>query len=133
MNRARTNAIDRTALGVLRVAATAGKGMRPTEIADELSVHPSSVTRHVQALAQTGKVAIKPDPADGRASLIEVTPAGLAELWQLYEQGVDAFADSIPDWTTDEVRALAAGLSRLVAALDARATPQTQTEGKPHQ
>jgi DNA-binding MarR family transcriptional regulator len=132
MSRARTHTIDRTALGVLRVAATR-KGIRPTEIADELNVHPSSVTRHAQVLEQAGKVAIRPDPADGRASLIEVTPTGLADLWNLYEQGVDAFHDAIADWTPDEVRALAASMSRLIAALDARAKRQTEPERRPDQ
>lgn len=132
MSRARAQTIDRTALGVLRVAATR-EGIRPTEIADELHVHPSSVTRHAQTLEQAGKVLIRPDPADGRASLIEITPGGLADLWQLYERGVDAFHEAISGWTPDEVRALAAGLSRLNAALDARAKRQPEPERRPEQ
>jgi DNA-binding MarR family transcriptional regulator len=120
MSRARTQLIDRTALGVLRIAAT-GKGIRPTGIAEELRVHPSSVTRHVQVLAGAGKLAIRPDPADGRASLVEITKAGLDDLWQTYEQGVSAFQEALTGWSPDDVCALSAGLSRLMAALDTRA------------
>ncbi len=117
MSRARAQLIDRTSLGVLRIAATRN-GVRPTEIADELHVHPSSVTRHVQALAEAGKLAVRADPGDGRASLVEITQAGLRDLWQMYERGVDGFGQAVADWAPDDVRALTAGLRRLTAALD---------------
>ncbi len=120
MSRARAELIDQTGLGVLRIAAEHA-GVRPTGIAAELRVHPSSVTRHVQALVKAGKLRTRPDPADGRASLVEVTAAGRAELWQSFERGVDAFAGTVADWPPGEVRALAAGLRHLVTALDSRA------------
>jgi DNA-binding MarR family transcriptional regulator len=119
MGRARAETIDKTALGVLRIAA-ARNGARPTQVADELRVHPSSVTRHAQALHQAGKLAIRPDPADGRASILVPTPAGRADLWELYERGVDAFARAVADWEPNDVRLLAAGVSRLIAAIEAR-------------
>lgn len=128
MSNFRTQAIDRTALGVLRVAA-ARQGARPTEVAEELDVHPSSVTRHAQVLARAGKLSIKPDPSDGRASLLEATPAGIAELWRLYERGVDAFHRVTADWTPDEVRALTAGLNRLASAMNAQQQRRAESEG----
>ena len=120
MSRARNLAIDSTPLGVLRSAATRNGSLRPTEIADELGVHPSSVTRQVQALERAGKLVVKPDPGDGRASLIEITPAGFADLWKLYDQGVDAFHDAVADWPVTEVRALIDSIRHLLAALNAR-------------
>ena len=132
MSRYRAERIDRTAMGVLRIAATRAS-IRPTEIAEQLQVHPSSVTRHVQALAKTGRLRTRPDPADGRASLVEVTETGLADLWQLYEQGVDAWQRAVAGWLPDEVRALAAGLGRLVAALDARAKEPSSSERRERQ
>jgi len=128
MSSFRTQAIDRTALGVLRVAA-ARRGARPTEIAEELDIHPSSVTRHAQVLERAGRLSIKPDPSDGRASLLEATPAGIAELWQLYEWGVDAFCRVTGDWATEEVRALTAGINRLAAAMNAQHQRDAESEG----
>ena len=132
MTRARALAIDQTELGVLRVTADGG-AMRPTDIAAELSVHPSSVTRHVQALELAGKVAVGPDPTDGRASLITVTAAGLADLWQVHDQGVGAFQEVLAGWQPEEVRALTASLSRLIAALDAQAKHHADQERRPGQ
>ena len=112
--------IDRTEIGVLKVAAER-RGARPTEIAEQLHVHPSSVTRHAHALQAAGKLTARSDPNDGRASIVEITEAGLAELGRVYEDGVDAFADVVSSWAPTDVRALTASLSRLLAALDARA------------
>ena len=129
MSRARAELIDQTALGVLRVAA-GHTGIRPTAIAAELRVHPSSVTRHVQALAKAGKIRTRPDPADGRASLVEVTAAGRADLWQSFEAGVDAFGELVADWPPGEVQALAAGLRSLAAAHDSQEKQRTSQEGE---
>jgi len=112
--------IDRTEIGVLKVVAER-RGARPTEIAEQLHVHPSSVTRHVHALQATGRLTARSDPDDGRASIVEITEAGVAELGRVYEDGLDAFADVVSDWAPTDVRTLTAGLSRLLAALDARA------------
>ena len=128
ISRAQAAEIDTTALGVLRVAA-GRRGTRPTQIATELRVHPSLVTRRVQALEQEGKLVSKPDPADGRASLIEITPAGLADLWRRFTAGVDAFGDAMAGWTDGEISNLAAELARLVAALDDREKRERQSAG----
>jgi len=127
LSRARSRVIDRTELGVLQVAAAGGK--RPTEIAGELGVHPSSVTRHLQDLQRAGKVALRPDPTDGRASLVTVTAAGHADLWQVYDEGVDAFQELLADWEPAEVHAFTASLSRLIGALDFR-TKHHAEEGR---
>jgi DNA-binding MarR family transcriptional regulator len=130
ISRGQAARIDMTALGVLRIAAQR-RGTRPTQIAAELRVHPALVTRRVQALEQEGKLVSKPDPADGRASLIEITPAGLADLGQRFEDGVDAFGDAIAGWTCGEVSNLAVGLGRLAAALDDREKRQRESAAGP--
>jgi DNA-binding MarR family transcriptional regulator len=58
---------DPTRVGVLRLAIERGP-IRPTVIARELGVNPSSITRHVQALHALGHVTVSADPNDGRHS-----------------------------------------------------------------
>jgi DNA-binding MarR family transcriptional regulator len=54
----------------------ASAGRRPTEIAQELSLSPSGVTRALLPLEKRGIVERKQDPRDGRASHVFLTPAG---------------------------------------------------------
>lgn len=130
LGRARARVQDRTELGVLRVAAPGG--LRPTEIAGELRMHLSSVTRRLQVLERAGKVALRRDPADSRASLVEVTAAGYADLWSAYDQGVGIFEELVADWKPAEVSAFTASLNRLIAALDER-TKKRDAEREPGQ
>ncbi len=65
--------------GVLNIIA-AQELMRPTEIADELDMMPSSVSRHLQALLAEGLVAVSGNPDDRRSSLVTSTDTGRAPL-----------------------------------------------------
>ncbi|MFD9888850.1 MarR family winged helix-turn-helix transcriptional regulator [Amycolatopsis sp. NPDC059027] len=52
----------------------------PKELADAERIQPQSLTRVLASLAERGLVTRTPDPADGRRSLIDITPAGRVEL-----------------------------------------------------
>ena len=56
-------------------AAAAGAG-RPTDLARDLHLSPSGVTRMVLPLEKRGIVSREPDPGDARASRVGLTPAG---------------------------------------------------------
>jgi DNA-binding MarR family transcriptional regulator len=45
-------------------------------IGERLMVHPTSVTNIVDRLSRQGLVELRPNPADGRGKLAEITPAG---------------------------------------------------------
>src|ERR1700739_3147672 len=51
---------------------------RQTEIAAEFDTDSASMTRTVQRLERAGFLRRRPDPNEGRAPLVESTPAGLA-------------------------------------------------------
>jgi DNA-binding MarR family transcriptional regulator len=51
---------------------------RQTELGAELGMDSAGTTRVVHRLEQAGFVRRRPDPCDGRATLVEVTPAGEA-------------------------------------------------------
>ena len=49
-------------------------------LAAELRIQPQSLTRLLAGLRADGLISRRPDPADGRQSLIELTPAGAEAL-----------------------------------------------------
>ncbi len=66
----------------LLLALRAGQpaGRRPTELARELQLTPSGVTRALLPLEKRGIVERERDPGDARASQVRLTPAGAALL-----------------------------------------------------
>jgi len=71
--------------------------VRQTSLAVQFSKDSAATTRTVQRMEQAGYVRRRPDPTDGRATLVEPTAAGNAlrprveEMWRSLEQ--DALAD----------------------------------------
>lgn len=107
--------IDPSRYGVLNVVA-ANDSIRPTEIADALDLVPSSVSRHLQVLAEDGLVDFSGNPDDRRSSLISITDAGRAALDRFDAGGVAASRDVLAGWTRSEVVDLTAALLRLIDA-----------------
>lgn len=102
---------DVTKLGTLTIVARGE--VRPTAIAEELDVNPSSVTRQVAALEEEGLVESLLDPSDARARLVRLTDAGAAQLERWAKRGVDTFAEVVADWPAEDLRQLATLLNRL--------------------
>ena len=71
--------LSRSAASALHRLATAGP-QRVTDIAAHESIAQPSATTLVGRLEAQGLVARGPDPADGRAVLVSITPAGEALL-----------------------------------------------------
>jgi len=61
---------------LMMLSFTRSAGLPMTRIRDLLMVHGSSVTYLVDRLAEAGLVTRTTDPADGRVSLVAITPAG---------------------------------------------------------
>jgi DNA-binding MarR family transcriptional regulator len=106
-------AYDVTRVGVLRIAAEQGP-VRPTDIAAELDVNPSSVTRQIKALHGLGHLAVTADPSDRRSYLVEATEVGRAELRAFDEKGLEVFAAVVEDWSEQDLRRLTTLLNRMV-------------------
>jgi DNA-binding MarR family transcriptional regulator len=111
---------DPTRVGVLRLAVERGP-IRPTELARELGVNPSSITRQVQALHALGHVAVSADPNDGRAFLVEATKRGRAELRSFDAVGLEVFAAVVDEWSEEDLLLLATLLDRMVQTWASRA------------
>jgi DNA-binding MarR family transcriptional regulator len=104
---------DATRVGVLRLTAERGP-IRPTDIAAELDVNPSSITRQVKALHALGHLTITGDPDDGRAYLVQATVQGRAELRAFDDKGLEVFSAVVEDWNEHDLQLLTTLLNRMI-------------------
>ncbi|MFI9388358.1 MarR family winged helix-turn-helix transcriptional regulator [Kutzneria sp. NPDC052558] len=87
-------------------AVAMNEGSRPSELAELLGVDRSLVTRQLRDLEDEGKVAVRPDPRDGRAFVAELTEPGRRQIAELTEFGMRRFEKFVADWDPAEVREL---------------------------
>jgi DNA-binding MarR family transcriptional regulator len=100
--------------------------MRLTDLVATEQIKQPALTSLVAKLEAAGLVSRRPDPRDGRAALLSLTPAGEAVVRSRHAERVTALA-RLTDRLDDRDRAVLAGahevLSRLVAlAHDTRST-----------
>ncbi len=89
-----------------------------TGIAAAMQMNQPNVTKIVAKLAKRKALAVRPNGADGRSKLLELTPAGR----ELHARALAAFApligEAIEGWSEAELAQLFAGLDRLKVWLD---------------
>ncbi|MFF4130076.1 MarR family winged helix-turn-helix transcriptional regulator [Streptomyces mirabilis] len=105
--------LDRAAVALLRQVADSGS-LRPSELANLLSVEASHVTRQVQQLEKTGYLTRVPDPNDRRAQRIELTPAGRDAVDRVREASCRGMSLALADWSPQDLEQLATLCHRLV-------------------
>jgi DNA-binding MarR family transcriptional regulator len=96
---------------------------RCSALAARLGVDVSVTSRQVSALERDGYLDRRPDPRDGRASLISLSAAGAAALARTRQVRGSWAAAALQDWTDEEARALTAQLERLAAGLERSGRP----------
>ncbi|MEU9292043.1 MarR family transcriptional regulator [Streptomyces sp. NPDC048275] len=104
--------LDRAAVALLRQVADTGS-LRPSELANLLSVEASHVTRQVQQLEKAGYLTRVPDPDDRRAQRIELTPAGQDAVDRTREASRRGMLVALADWSPEDLRQLATLCHRL--------------------
>lgn len=87
--------------------------VRLTQLAQELGLDPSSVSRQVSSLERHGLVAKEKDAGDLRAQQLVLTPAGEAAVAALRAARARELARLLPDWAPAELDGLTALLGRL--------------------
>jgi len=90
---------------------------RQTDLAAEFDTDSASMTRTVQRLERAGFVRRRPDPVDGRATLVESTPAGMALRGRVERLWARLEADTVGDMPASQERQLLRGLQNLEANL----------------
>lgn len=108
--------LRRADASVLKVLAKDGE-QRGGTIAVKLGVDASVVSRQLSALEGDGLVSRRPDPADARVSLVQLSELGLARLDALYAGYTKQLRAALADWDDDEMVAAATALRRVAAAV----------------
>lgn len=93
--------------------------MRLSELAGSVALDVSTVSRQMAHLVASGLVVKVPDPEDGRACLLSLSELGRTVLESVSEARRQVLAEAVAGWTEVERQALADGLLRLTAGLDA--------------
>lgn len=104
--------LDPAAYGLLNILLHHG-GMRLTDLARRIGVGKPSISRQIAVLLTLGLVAKEEDPKDGRAQVIELTPAGLARMHSINSGRQDAFHERLTGWDETELAELARLLAKL--------------------
>ena len=87
--------------------------LQQVEIAELLELDKAVVSRTVKQLEELGLVGRTPDPHDGRASRVALSPEADERLRSVNEHERAALRTKLSDWHPDEIGNLAALLARL--------------------
>jgi DNA-binding MarR family transcriptional regulator len=91
---------------------------RCSALAGQVGVDVSVASRQVSALERAGYVHRRPDPLDGRASLISLSDAGATALAHTRDVRSQWATEALSDWTEDEARQFTTLLEKLADGLD---------------
>ncbi|MEG3630512.1 MarR family transcriptional regulator [Streptomyces sp. C6-003] len=104
--------LESSAYGLLVRLGECG-AQRATELAGYIGVGKATMSRQLRALEDLGLVAREPDPADGRAWLITLTPEGRERVGRVREARRARYARRLADWDPKAVAELARLLHEL--------------------
>lgn len=96
---------------------------RCSALAARVGVDVSVVSRQIAALERAGHVERRPDPHDGRASLIRLSPAGAAALAATRAERRHWAAGALSQWDEADAERLGELLERLLTDLEASVPP----------
>jgi DNA-binding MarR family transcriptional regulator len=105
---------DRSAFVLLKVLVHQGP-CRSSALASAIHSDPSTVSRQVAALVRDGLVERRADQEDGRASLLAVTPAGIALMEEFRSRMGISLAQVVRAWAPEEVERFVELFERFVA------------------
>lgn len=87
--------------------------VRATDLAEQVHLDLSTISRHLRGLEESGLLVRSPDPDDRRASRLAVTHDGRAALERTTAARNALFASATAGWTDSEVDELVHLLNRL--------------------
>ncbi len=95
---------------------------RMSDLAEALHVEPSTATRAIRRLVQSGLAERTASEQDRRVVLVCATAAGRARYDAVMKVRLKFFGDLIDQWTPAEADAIASALEKLVAGIDVAVT-----------
>ena len=97
--------------------------LRPGDLAQQEGLDQSTLSRRLAGLAERGYVRRRPDPADRRAHLLEVTHEGRAAYDAEQARRVRLVTDAVAQWSSPERDELVRLLHELNNSLQRRIVP----------
>ncbi|MET7768906.1 MarR family transcriptional regulator [Nocardia sp. NPDC005366] len=107
-------------VGVLGSLETRGQ-CRQGDLAVDLCISPSALSRHVAELVGAGYVSRHADPGDGRATLIQITPDGRELLRSVRTSRARGLQTALADWSEDDAARAYLAVQQLRNALTTHA------------
>lgn len=86
---------------------------RATDLADALGIGASALSRQIGTLQKRGLLRRRPDPDDGRASLLSVTPTGRELVGTVTAERTQRLKDLLTGWDEAEAEHATRTLDRL--------------------
>ena len=119
--------VDGPGLFVLQSIGSKGP-LRPTDLASDLGLDASTVSRHLQALERLALVERNRDPDDGRAFRVACTESGCSTLDEAATARRSVISAALQGWNAPDTAQLVSLLGRLADDLVARAEQPAPTE-----
>ncbi|KPI01197.1 transcriptional regulator, MarR family [Actinobacteria bacterium OK074] len=91
---------------------------RATDLAAYIGVGKATMSRQLRALEELGLIAREPDPADGRAWLVDLTEEGSSRVGRIREARRERYVSQLSHWDPREVEELARLLHQLNISLE---------------
>jgi DNA-binding MarR family transcriptional regulator len=107
------------AIELLRAVMEAGE-IRASDLANKLFVTKTSISRYVNEMLKEKLLSQRPDPADGRATLLSVSSSGRRTLAQREARRSRVLHELCAGWPDGDVETLTALLQRLNDGIQAR-------------
>jgi DNA-binding MarR family transcriptional regulator len=123
--------IEAAAYGLLARLVTDGP-QRTTALAAAVYADVSTVSRQSAALVRHGLVERRPDPVDGRASILAATPEGERVFQDSRKRHNENMARVLAGWSEQEVRQFATFLTRLNNDVEAHERARETSGDIPH-
>jgi DNA-binding MarR family transcriptional regulator len=108
--------VDKAGLAVLHELRRLGT-VRPSDLAADMRLDLSTISRHLRSLEQQGLAQRTADPDDARALRISITDSGGGVLKRMMDRRAATIRDAIAHWPQEDRAALRQLLGRLAGDL----------------
>jgi DNA-binding MarR family transcriptional regulator len=109
--------LERSAYGIMCSLADDGP-QRLGALAATFGLDPSTITRQVQALEELGMATRRTDPADRRASILDLSDAGREALELTRSHRRSRLQQALSDWPEEDLAGFARLLQEFNVSLD---------------
>jgi DNA-binding MarR family transcriptional regulator len=116
--------LERSAYGIMTWIADYGP-QRLGPFATAFGLDPSTITRQVQALEKAGLAVRTPDPADRRASILDLTPEGVDVLKRTREFRRRRLEEALRDWSDADKQKFGELLEKFNISMDKMLTERS--------